>query len=116
MKGRCVNMKKKGFFTRILMACLFLFTICVPAFGAEEDSKGLEQAIINAKNIIKVPDKFSDFTHYSSERDTMEGKVRVWSLNWAEKEGNNGYVSVSIGENGVLYEYNKYDEIGRAHV
>ena len=26
------------------MACLFLFTICVPAFGAEEDSKGLEQA------------------------------------------------------------------------
>ena len=91
------------------MACLFLFTICVPAFGAEEDSKGLEQAILEAKNIIKVPDKYSDFTHYSSERETMDGKVRVWSLNWAEKEGNHGFVSVSIGENGVLYEYNKYD-------
>ncbi len=91
------------------MACLFLFTIFVPAFGAEEDSKGLEQAILNAKNIIKVPDKYSDFTHYSSERDTIEGKVRIWSLNWAEKEGNHGSVSASIGENGVLYEYNKYD-------
>lgn len=91
------------------MACLFLFTICVPAFGAEEDSKGLEQAILDAKNIIKVPDKYSDFTHYSSERETMDGKVRVWSLNWAEKEGNHGFVSASIGENGVLYEYNKYD-------
>ena len=109
MKGRCVNMKKNGFFTRILMACLFLFTICVPAFGAEEDSKGLEQAIIDAKNIIKVPDKYSGFTHYSSERETMDGKVRVWSLNWAEKEGNHGFVSASIGENGFLYDYNKYD-------
>lgn len=91
------------------MACLFLFTVCVPAFGAEEDSKGLEQAIIDAKNIIKVPDKYSDFTHYSSERETMDGKVRVWSLNWAEKEESHGFVSASIGENGLLYEYNKYD-------
>lgn len=91
------------------MASLFLLTICVPAFGAEEDSKGLEQAILNAKNIIKVPDKYSDFTHYSSEGETMDGKVRVWSLNWAEKEGNHGFVSASIGENGVLYQYNKYD-------
>ena len=39
----------------------------------------------------------------------MDGKVRVWSLNWSEKEGNNGYVSASIGENGFLYEYNKYN-------
>lgn len=91
------------------MVCLFLFTICVPAFGAEEDSKGLEQAIIDAKKIIKVPDKYSDFTHYSSERETMDGKIRVWSLNWSEKEGSHGFVSASIGENGLLYEYNKYD-------
>jgi hypothetical protein len=112
MKGRCVNMKKKGYITRIIMACLFLFTICVPAFGAEEDSKGLEQAIIDAKNIIKVPEKYSDFTHYSSERETIDGKIRVWSLNWSEKEGNHGFVSASIGENGFLYEYNKYDGDG----
>jgi hypothetical protein len=91
------------------MACLFLLTICVPAFGAEEDSKGLEQAIVDAKKIIQVPEKYSDFTHYSSERETMGGKVRVWSLNWSEKEGNHGYVTASIGENGFLYEYNKYD-------
>lgn len=91
------------------MACLFLLTICVPAFGAEEDSKGLEQAIVDAKKIIQVPEKYSDFTHYSSERETMDDKVRVWSLNWSEKEGNHGYVTASIGENGFLYEYNKYD-------
>ncbi|OOM75714.1 peptidase propeptide and YPEB domain protein [Clostridium puniceum] len=102
-------MKKKGFLTRILMVCLFLFTICVPAFGAEEDSKGLEQAIVDAKKIIKVPDKYSEFTHYSSERETINGKVRVWNLSWSEKEGNHGVVSASVGENGFLYEYNKHD-------
>lgn len=91
------------------MAFLFLLTIYVPAFGAQEDGKGLQEAILNTKNLIKVPDKYSDFTHYSSERETMDGKVRVWSLNWAEKEGNHGIVSASIGENGVLYQYNKYD-------
>ena len=83
--------------------------MCVPAFGAEEDSKGLEQAIVAAKKIITVPDNYTDFTHYSSERETSEGKIMVWRLNWSEKEGKNGFISASIGENGFLYEYNKYN-------
>jgi len=91
------------------MVCLLLCTMCVPALGAEEDSKGLEQAIVAAKKIITVPDSYTDFTHYSSERETSEGKVMVWRLNWSEKEGNNGFVSASIDKNGFLYEYNKYD-------
>ena len=33
------------------MLCLLVSTMCVPAFGAEEDSKGLEQAIVAAKKI-----------------------------------------------------------------
>ena len=95
------------------MVCLLLFTMCIPALGAEEDSKGLEQAIVAAKKIITVPDNYTDFTHYASERETSEGKIMVWRLNWSEKEGNNGFVSASIGENGFLYEYNKYDGDGR---
>ena len=91
------------------MVCLLLCTMCVPALGAEEESKGLEQAIVAAKKIITVPDNYTDFTHYSSERETSEGKVMVWRLNWSEKEGKNGFVSASIGENGFLYEYNKYN-------
>lgn len=102
-------MKKKRIIGRIIMVWLLLFTMCVPALGAEEDSKGLEQAIVAAKKIITVPDNYTDFTHYSSERETSEGKIMVWRLNWSEKEGNNGFVSASIGENGFLYEYNKYD-------
>lgn len=102
-------MKKKRTFTRILMVCLLLCTMCVPALGAEEDSKGLEQAIVAAKKIITVPDSYTNFTHYASERETNEGKIMIWRLNWSEKGGNNGFVSASIGENGFLYEYNKYD-------
>jgi len=103
-------MKRKRVFTRVLMVCLLLCTMCVPAFGAEEDSKGLEQAIVAAKQIITVPDNYTDFTHYSNERETISGKVLVWRLNWSEKEGKNGSVSATIGENGVLYEYRKYND------
>lgn len=102
-------MKKKRIFSGILTVCLLLSTMCVPAFAAEEDSKGLEQAIIGAKKIITVPDNYTDFTHHSTESETGNGKVRVWRLNWSEKEGNNGYVSASIGEDGYLYEYNRYN-------
>jgi len=102
-------MKKKRIFSGILTICLLLSTMYIPAFAAEEDSKGLEQAIIGAKKIITVPDNYTDFTHNSSERETGNGKVRIWRLNWGEKEGNNGFISASIGEDGYLYEYNKYN-------
>lgn len=100
-------MKRKGILSGILTICLMLSSISIPVFGAEEDSKGLEQAIITAKNIITVPDDYSEFTHNLSEQDTVNGKVRVWMLNWSEKEGKNGYISASVGEDGFLYNYNK---------
>jgi hypothetical protein len=102
-------MKKKRIFTRVLMVCLLLCTMCVPVLGAEEDSKGLEQAIVAAKKVITVPDNYTDFSNYSNERETIEGKIRVWRLNWSEKDKKEGYVSATIGENGVLYEYNRYN-------
>lgn len=102
-------MKNKRIFTRVLMVYLLLCTMCIPAFGAVEDSKGLEQAIVAAKQIITVPDNYTEFTHDSSDRETSQGKVRVWRLDWSEKEGKNGMVSVSISQDGFLYEYRKYN-------
>lgn len=92
------------------MVCLLLCTMHIPAFGAEKDSKDLEQAIVSAKQIITVPDSYTDFTNYSNERETISGKVLVWRLNWSEKEDKNGSISATIGENGVLYEYRKYND------
>lgn len=100
-------MKRRGILSGVLTICLMLSSISIPAFGAEEDSSSLEQAIITAKNIITVPDDYTDFTHDLSERDTANGKVKVWMLNWSEKEGKNGYISASVGEDGFLYSYNK---------
>jgi hypothetical protein len=80
----------------------------IPVLGAEEDSKGLEQAILAAKKIITIPENYTDFTHNSSEREISGDKIRVWNLNWGEKEVKGGAISVSIGEDGFLYEYNKY--------
>ena len=101
-------MKKKRVLSGIVMICLLLSTICIPAFGTEVDSKGLEQAIVATKKIITIPDSYNDFTHSSSEVEINGGKVTVWELNWSEKEGKNGSISVSIDENGNLYEYGNY--------
>lgn len=103
-------MKMKRILSGMLMSCFILFTMCIPVFGAEEDSEGLKQAIVTAKKIIIVPDNYTNFTHDSSERETSNGKVRVWRLSWAEKEGENGVISASIGEDGFLYEYSKYSD------
>lgn len=102
-------MKKKGIISGILTLCLILSTISIPVFAADEDSKNLEQAIISAKKIITVPDDYTEFTHNSSEREVRGTKVRIWDLNWAEKEDKKGSISVSIGEDGFLYQYSNYD-------
>ncbi|MDR3596953.1 PepSY1/2 domain-containing protein [Clostridium sp.] len=101
-------MKKKRIINLAVVVCLILSTFSFPAFGAEEDSKGLEQAIVVAKNIITVPDNYTEFTNSSNERETSNGKVKVWGLNWKEKDEKSGCVSASVGEDGFLYEYNKY--------
>ena len=102
-------MKKKGIISGILTLCLILSTISIPTFAADEDSKNLEQAIISAKKIITVPDDYTEFTHNSSEREVRGTKVRIWDLNWAEKEDKKGSISASIGEDGFLYQYSNYD-------
>lgn len=102
-------MKKRGILNLILIVSLILSTFSVPVFGAEEEKNGLEQAILVAKNIITVPDDYTDFTSSSNERDTSNGKVKIWRLNWAQKNGGNGFISASVGEDGFFYEYNKYN-------
>lgn len=101
-------MKKKRIINLSLIICLVLSTISLPAFGADEDGKGLEQAITEVKNIITVPDDYGNFSSSSTERDTSSGKIKVWRLDWKQKDGRDGSISASMGEDGFLYEYNKY--------
>ncbi len=103
-------MKKKRIINLSLIICLVLSTISLPAFGADEDGKGLEQSITEVKNIITVPDDYSNFSSSSTERDTSSGKIKVWRLDWKQKDGGDGSISASVGEDGFLYEYNKYSE------
>lgn len=103
-------MKKKRIINLFLIVCLLLSTISLPTFAAEEDGKGLEKAIVAAKNVITVPDNYTDFRSSSEERDTSNGKVRVWRLNWREKEDKSGFISASVDEDGFLYEYNRYND------
>lgn len=101
-------MKKKRIINLSLIICLVLSTISLPAFGADEDGKGLKQAITEVKNIITVPDDYSNFNSSSTERDTSSGKIKIWRLDWKQKDGGDDSISASVGEDGFLYEYNKY--------
>lgn len=101
-------MKKKRIINLSLVVCLILSTISLPVFGAQEDEKGLEQAITVARNIITVPDDYTNFTSSSIERDKNNGNIKIWRLDWQQKDSGNYSVSASVGEDGFLYEYNKY--------
>lgn len=101
-------MKRKKILSLILTVCLAVSIISMPAFAAESDSKGLEQAIVTMKQVVVIPDNYKDFTHSSSQYDIGDQKVTVWNLEWENSDDNNGYISASIDENGDVLTYNKY--------
>ncbi|SFC85016.1 YcdB/YcdC domain-containing protein [Clostridium uliginosum] len=99
-------MKNKRFLSLILT--FFLLILPAPVFAAETDSKSLEQAITAAKNIITVPDDYTNFTHSSSGSGTSSDKVTTWKLTWKKDQSDYGEIHALIDENKNLYEYNKY--------
>ncbi|MDR5587866.1 YcdB/YcdC domain-containing protein [Clostridium aquiflavi] len=100
-------MKKNYFFSILLLFCL-LFSLQYPAFADENYSKSLENAITKTKNIITIPDTYTDFTHSSREQKTILGQVNLFELNWSEVQGKYGNISISIDENGNIYDFYKY--------
>ncbi|NFG61391.1 YcdB/YcdC domain-containing protein [Clostridium sp. CMCC3677] len=100
-------MKKNYFFSILLLFCL-LFSLQYPAFADENYSKSLENAITKTKNIITIPDTYTDFTHSSREQKTILGQVNLFEFNWSEVQGKYGNISISIDENGNIYDFYKY--------
>ncbi len=78
-------------------------------FGAETDSKGLEQAIQAVKKVISIPDSFSDFQYYSNELEVDGEKQTMWNLTWSSKEGK-GNIYASVDNRGQLVSFNQYED------
>lgn len=97
-------MKLKKFTSFILTLTLIFSMSFTKVFATENDSKNLEQAIEKAKSIVNIPESYTTFSHSIIHDDTT---TKLLELNWAEKGGKQGNISVSIDTNGNLYNYYK---------
>jgi hypothetical protein len=94
-------------FLGIALAFSLVWSLAAPAFGAEENSQGLEQAILKVKSVVTIPEDYTDF-QYSSRQYQEDGKtVSVWDLNW-NKEDFRGGISAAVEDGAYLTSYSKY--------
>lgn len=91
----------------ILVAVTLVLTASIPAIAAETDSKGLEQAILQVKNVVTIPEDFKEFQYSSSQYKENDKTVSVWYLNW-DKEDYAGSISATVVDGGYLINYSYY--------
>ncbi|KIL07308.1 peptidase M4 [Clostridium botulinum] len=99
---------KKNYFLSILLFFSLILSIQHPAFADENYSKSLENAIAKTKDIIIIPDTYTDFTYSGRDQKTALGQVNLFELNWSEVQGKYGNISVSIDEDGNILDFYKY--------
>ena len=95
-------MKRKS---ALILALLLIFTLAIPAqgFAANMDEE-LQNAIKIAKSKFPVPEEYT----FSSSISTL-GTKKVYYLNWRSPDTTNStHMNVSVDENGMILNYNKY--------
>jgi hypothetical protein len=91
----------------MILAFSLVLTAAIPAFAETTDSKGLEKAITQVKNLVTIPSDFKNF-QYSSNQYEENGKgVSVWSLNWNNDDSSGG-INATVENGGYLINYGKY--------
>ena len=97
---------------KIVSLCVvfsMVLACAVPSLAAESDSKDLEKAILTVKQIIDIPDTYSEFSYYTyRERDE---KGNIWSLTWNDTK-NDSTITATVDWLGNLISYFKYEYKG----
>ena len=96
----------------ILLACIIIAGSSISALGAETYSQSLKTAIQEAKNIINVPNDYTEFSYLYKEDmyENMDDKdVEGYRLSWKDKDSEKGYIDVVIDKYGNIINYNNYD-------
>lgn len=91
------------------MAISLVLTSAIPAFAEETDSKDLEKAILQVKNVVTIPDDYNNFQYNSSQYEENGRQVSVWYLNW-NKEDYSAGISASVENGGYLINFNTYSD------
>ncbi|MDD3168730.1 MAG: S-layer homology domain-containing protein [Eubacteriales bacterium] len=93
----------------ILVAISLVLTSAIPAFAEETDSKDLEKAITQVKNVVTIPADYNNFQYNSSQYEENGKQASVWYLNW-NKEDYSAGISASVENGGYLISYNIYSD------
>lgn len=90
-----------------LLSMLVVFSLVLasaaPSFAAQTDSKGLEKAIMQVKNVITIPSDYTDFQYSASQYKENGKDISVWYLNW-NKTDNSGGISAEVEDGGYLID------------
>ncbi len=90
------------------MAISLILTSAIPAFAADTTtSKGLEQAILQVKNIITIPSDYKNFQYSSNTYEENGKNISVWYLNWNNDDYSGG-ISATGEDGGYLINYSKF--------
>lgn len=92
----------------ILVAASLVLTSAIPAFAeTAPESKNLEKAILQVKNITAIPSDYKNFQYSSSTYEQNGKKTAVWYLNWNNDDYSGG-ISATCEDGGYLIGFNKY--------
>lgn len=92
-----------------LVAISLVLTSAIPAFAEETDSKDLEKAITQVKNVVTIPADYNNFQYNSSQYEENGKQISVWYLNW-NKEDYSAGISASVENGGYLINFNTYSD------
>lgn len=99
-------MKKRKLLS-ILLTILITVTSSVSAFAASNEGSNLEKVIISVKNLITIPNDYSDF-NYSYMEDSEENEsIGIYTLEWHDKDDN--MISIDVDYRGNIISYYKND-------
>lgn len=96
---------KKGL--SLLLAISLVLTSAVTVFAEETDSKGLESALKQVKNVITIPSDYKDFQYSKSQYEENGKTVSLWYLNWNKSDGSAG-ISATVQNDGYLTNFSKF--------
>lgn len=99
----------------ILTAPAFIYAqnkATVPETAVSGDSQGLNEAILKAKTIIGDTESYKSFNH---DIYSYNG-VTLYQLYWSDHKDSEPDIQMTVGSDGVVYNYNKNYESGSSFV
>lgn len=90
-----------------LLSLLLIFSGIVPVYGANDESKGMEDAILAVKNVVQIPASHTEFRYELVKGSEENQEANFWRFNWNNKDGK-GSISATVDENNLLVSYNQF--------